>query len=248
MARLDGLVAIVTGAGRGIGSATARRLARDGAAVVVNFSTSARPAEETVAAITAAGGKAVAVKADISDPAAVAALFDAAEKAFGPVAVLVNNAGVYDMRPLEQSDAALFDKLFRANVLGPLLTTAEFARRFKGDSGRVVNVSSGAARGAMPGAAVYAASKAALEALTRNHALELGPKGVTVNTVAPGVTETEMLKSGLPEEAKRQMISQTTLGRLGAPEDIADVIAFLVSDDGRWVTGQFLDANGGLRF
>ncbi len=246
--KMSGKVAVVTGAARGIGAAIAKRLAADGARVVVNFSTSEKQAEETVAAITTAGGKAVAVQADVSDATSLATLFDAAEKAFGPVTGLVNNAGVHDLRPVEQADTAHFEKIFRANVLGTLLATAEIARRFKGTAGRVINISSGGARGAMPGAAVYCASKAAVEGLTRGHALDLGAKGITVNTVAPGVTETEMLKNGLPEDMKNHMIANTTLGRLGAPEDIADVVAFLCSDDGRWVTGQFLDANGGLRF
>ena len=215
--------------------------------MLVNYSTSARPAEETVEAIQALGGHAVAAQGDVSDPAAVARLFDEAEAKLGPVVLLVNNAGVYDMRPLDQEDRAHFEKIFHANVLGTLLTTAEFARRFRGEGGRVVNVSSGGARGALPGGAVYCASKAAVEGLTRGHAVDLGPKGVTVNAVAPGTTDTEMLREGLPDEVKKQMIASTTLGRLGTPEDIADVIAFLCTDDARWITGQFLDANGGLR-
>jgi 3-oxoacyl-[acyl-carrier protein] reductase len=247
MANLDGQVAIVTGAARGIGSAIATRLAADGARVVINYSTSAKPAEQTVEAITKAGGKAVAIQADVSDAGAIGKLFDAAEKAFGPVTILVNNAGVYEERLLEKADQAHFDKLFHANVLGPLLATAEFARRFKGKAGRVVNISSGGARGALPGAGVYCASKAAVEGLTRVHALELGSKGITVNSVAPGVTETEMLKQGLPEEIKKHMIGNTILGRLGQPDDIADVVAFFCSHDARWITGQFIDASGGLR-
>ncbi len=247
MGRLDGRVAIVTGAARGIGAAIAKRLAADGARVVVNYSTSAKPAEETVAAIAGAGGQAVAVQGDVSDPAAVTGLFDAAERRFGPVAILVNNAGVYETRPVEQADAAHFEKVFRANVLGTLLATAEFARRFRGGPGRVVNISSGAARSALPGGAVYSASKAAVEGLTRGHAVDLGAKGITVNAVAPGTTDTEMLRAGLPEGMKEQMIASTALGRLGTPEDIADVVAFVCSDDARWITGQFLDANGGLR-
>jgi 3-oxoacyl-[acyl-carrier protein] reductase len=243
---LDGNVAIVTGAARGIGAATARRLAADGASVVVNYSTSAKPAEETVSAITKAGGRAIAVQGDVSDPAAVTGLFDAAEKHFGPVEILVNNAGVYEPRPVEQADVAHFDKVFRTNVLGTLLATAEFARRVGKTGGRVVNISSGAARGALPGGAVYCASKAAMEGLTRGHAVDLGAKGVTVNAVAPGTTDTEMLRAGLPEGVKKQMIANTTLGRLGTPEDIADVVAYFCSDDARWITGQFLDTNGGL--
>ena len=247
MGRLDGRVAIVTGAARGIGAAIAKRLAADGARVVVDYSTSAKPAEETVAAIAGAGGQAVAVQGDVSDPAAVTGLFDAAERRFGPVAILVNNAGVYENRPVERADAAHFEKVFRANVLGTLLATAEFARRFRGGPGRVVNISSGAARSALPGGAVYCASKAAVEGLTRGHAVDLGARGITVNAVAPGTTDTEMFRAGLPEEMKERMIASTALGRLGTPEDIADVVAFVCSDDARWITGQFLDANGGLR-
>jgi 3-oxoacyl-[acyl-carrier protein] reductase len=247
MGRLDGRVAIVTGAARGIGAAVAKRLAADGARVVVNYSTSAKPAGETVAAIAGAGGQAVAVQGDVSDPAAVTGLFDAAERRFGPVAILVNNAGVYETRPVEQADAAHFETVFRANVLGTLLATAEFARRFRGGPGRVVNISSGAARGALPGGAIYCASKAAVEGLTRGHAVDLGATGITVNAVAPGTTDTEMLRAGLPEELKERMIAGTALGRLGTPEDIADVVAFVCSDDARWITGQSLDANGGLR-
>lgn len=245
--RLNGHVALVTGAARGIGAAIAHRLASDGASVIVNYSTSAKPAEETVAAIMKAGGKAIAIQANVSDEAAVAKLFDAAEKAFSSVTTLVNNAGVYEERVVEKEDTAHFDKIFHANVLGPLLTTAEFARRFKGKAGRVVNISSGGARSALNGGGVYCASKAAVEGLTRVHALELGPKGITVNSIAPGVTETEMMKHGLPEEVKKHMIGNTILGRLGQPADIADAVAFVCSDDARWVTGQFLDVSGGLR-
>lgn len=247
MGRLSNKVAIVTGSARGIGAATAKRLAADGASVIVNFATSAKAAEATVAAITSATGKAVAVQADVSDPRGVTALFDAAEKALGPVSILVNNAAVYEQSMVTQADKAHFEKVFHANVLSALLATAEFVRRFKGENGRVVNVSSGAARHAMVGGSVYSASKAAMEALSRGHALELGSRGITVNTVSPGTTETEMLKAAMPDEMKKQMIAMTALGRLGQPADIADVIAFVCSDDARWITGQFIDANGGLR-
>lgn len=244
--RLTGKVAVVTGAARGIGAATAKRLAADGAKVVVNYGTSAKAAEKTVAEITAAGGKAIMFQGDASDPAAVAKLFDAAEQTFGPVSILVNNAGVHELRLVENADTTHFEKVFRANVLTTLLATAEFARRIGTNGGRVVNISSGGARAAVPGAGVYCASKAAVEGLTRAHALELGAKHVTVNAVAPGATATDMLQL-LPEDVKKQMIASTTLGRLGTPEDIADVVAFLCSDDARWITGQFLDTNGGMR-
>jgi 3-oxoacyl-[acyl-carrier protein] reductase len=245
--RLSGKVALVTGASRGIGAAIARRLAADGARVVVNYSQSARPAEEVARQIRQAGGEAVAARADLGDPAQVKPLFEAARQAFGRVDVLVNNAGVFETRPAEEADPDHFQRLFDLNVRAPLLATAEFARQVGPDGGRVINISSGLARAAMPGAAVYSATKAALEALTRGHAADLAPKKVTVNAVAPGTTDTEMLREGLSDEARQHMIRSTALGRLGTPEDIADVVAFLAGDDARWVTGQFIDANGGLR-
>jgi 3-oxoacyl-[acyl-carrier protein] reductase len=247
MTALNGQVAIVTGAARGIGSAIAIRLAADGARIVVNYSTSAESADKTVDSIDNGGGKAIAVQADVSDAGAVTRLFDAAEQSFGTVTILVNNAGIYQERLVEKEDKAHFDQLFHANVLGPLLATAEFARRFKGTAGRVVNISSVGARSAVVGAAVYCATKAAVEGLARGHALELGPKGITVNSIAPGVTETEMLRNGMPEEIKKRMIANTILGRLGQPADIADAVAFFCTDDARWITGQFLEVSGGLR-
>jgi 3-oxoacyl-[acyl-carrier protein] reductase len=246
-ARLQGKVALVTGASRGIGAAIAQRLAADGARVVVNYARSAGPAEEVVGRIRKAGGEASAVKADLTDPAQVKPLFDAARKAYGRVDILVNNAGVFDLRPVEQLDAGHYAAIFDLNVRGPLLATAEFARQAGPDGGRVINLSSGVVRAVMPTSSVYTASKAAIEALTRIHAAELGPKKITVNAVAPGTTDTEMLRNGLPDEMRKQMIQNTALGRLGTPEDIADVVAFLASDDGRWVTGHTIDANGGLR-
>lgn len=247
MKSLHNKTAIITGAARGIGAATAKQLAADGANVVINYATSEAAARETVAAIEAAGGRAIAAPGDVGRADDITRLFDAAEAAFGPATILVNNAAIYELRNLEQTDEEHFTKLFHANVLGTLLATAEFARRFKGERGRVVNVSSGAARAGIPGASVYAASKGALEALTRVHAAELGPRGVTVNAVAPGATETEMFKQGLPQEAKDRLINATILGRLGQPEDIASVVAFLCSDASGWITGQFIDANGGRK-
>jgi 3-oxoacyl-[acyl-carrier protein] reductase len=246
-ARLSGKTALVTGASRGIGAAIARRLAADGAKVVVNYSRSAGPAEEVVGQIRKAGGEATLVRADVSNPEQIKPLFDAARKAYGRVDILVNNAGIFDLRPVEQADVAHYTKLFDVNVRGPLLATAEFVRQAGPDGGRVINISSGVVRGIFPSASVYSATKAALEALTRVHAAELGPRKITVNAVAPGTTETEMLREGMAEEMKQYMIKNTALGRLGTPEDIAAVVAFLASDDGRWITGQSIDANGGLR-
>ena len=246
MGRLDGRVAIVTGAARGIGAAIAKRLAADGARVVVDYSTSAKPAEETVAAIAGAGGQAVAVQGDVSDPAAVTGLFDAAERRFGPVAILVNNAGVYENRPVERADAAHFEKVFRATCWGRS-SPRPSSPAGSGAAPGAWSTSPPARPAALPGGAVYCASKAAVEGLTRGHAVDLGARGITVNAVAPGTTDTEMFRAGLPEEMKERMIASTALGRLGTPEDIADVVAFVCSDDARWITGQFLDANGGLR-
>ncbi len=246
--RLAGKTALVTGAGRGIGSAIAERLARDGARIVVNYGSSAEPAERVVANIRAAGGEAVALGADMSDPARIAALFDSAEAAFGTVGLLVNNAATRG-KPTQpdQVDPAAYERMFNINVRGPLLCMVEFARRIGEDGGAIVNLTSGQARTPMPGAALYAGTKGAMEAITRAFAADLGSRGVRVNAVAPGATATETFKAAVPEAVQRQTIGDTALGRLGEPEDIADVVAFMLSDDAHWVTGQVLDANGGLR-
>ncbi len=245
MANLTARVAVVTGASRGIGAAIAKRLAADGAAVVVNYSTSAKPAEETVAAITKDGGAALAVQADVTDPAAVDALFAAAKGAFGRVDILVNNAGVADMRPLDGFDVAHFDKLFNTNVKALLLCCQAAARQFDASGGVIVNISSNITRLTFPGAAVYTATKAAVDAVTRVLAAELGPKGVRVNAVCPGFTETDLNKD-FDQVVKDQILHQTPLGRFGKPEDIADVVAFLCSQDARWVTKEIIGATGGL--
>lgn len=243
--RLRGHVALVTGAARGIGAAIAHRLAADQASVIVNYSTSAKPAEETVAAINSAGGKAIAIQADVRDPAAVTRMFDSAAKAFGPVTILVNNAGVADMRPLEGFDAAHFEKLFNTNVKAMLLCSQAAARQFGERGGVIVNISSNATRLSLPGAAVYTATKAAVDAITRVLAAELGPRGIRVNAVCPGFTETDLNKD-YDALVKEQILKQTPLGRFGKPEDIADVVAFLCSDDAHWVTKEIVGATGGL--
>ena len=200
-----------------------------------------------VAGIRERGGEAIAVQADMGRPEQIAQLFKQTTERFGRLDVLVNNAGAYDAHRLERSDEAHYAALFDVNVRGVLLASREAAQCFGETGGRIINISSGAARAAVPGGAVYAASKAAVEALTRCHAAELGPRGITVNAVAPGFTESDMLDVALPAEARDGMIALTALGRLGRPEDIADVVAFLTSDDARWITGETIGASGGLR-
>jgi 3-oxoacyl-[acyl-carrier protein] reductase len=212
----------------------------------VNYAKSAGAADEVVRAIRDAGGKALAVKADVSDPTQIPPLFASTRKAFGRLDILVNNAGVHEALPLTEVTVDHYSRLFDINVRGLLLASAEAARQIGNEGGRIINITSGAARMVVAGMSVYSATKAAVESLTRVHADELGSRKITVNAVAPGATDTDMLRAGLPEEGKQFMIQKTALGRLGTPEDIADVVAFLASDDARWITGQFIDVNGGL--
>lgn len=243
MTRLAGQVALVTGASRGIGAAIARRLAADGAAVAVHYRAGRPQADAVVAAIVAGGGRAAPVAADLAEAAAIAPLFDAVEAMLGPVDILVNNAGALAPTPMGSAEASAVDLMLAVNVRAPLLASSEFARRRGGrPGGRIVHVGSGAGHRAFPGHAGYAASKGALEGMTPSMALDLGPRGITVNTVAPGATATEMLS---PENAAR-LAPQIALGRVGEPDDIARVVAFLASPEGGWVTGQVIDVNGGL--
>ena len=237
--------AIVTGSSKGIGAATVERLAQDGFAVVVNYSSGAQAADTLVARIKAAGGQAIAVKADVSDPAAVIALFDRATEAFGGVDVLVNNAGIMKLKPVAETEDALFDQHVAINLKGTFNGLREAARRMR-DGGRIVSFSSSVVGLYQPTYAAYAATKGAVEALTHILAKELGKRGITVNAVAPGPVATELFlgdKSGEQVAAVTRMIP---LGRLGEPEDIARVVAFLVGPDGGWVNGQVLRANGGV--
>lgn len=238
-------VAIVTGASRGIGAAIARRLAADGLTVVVNYAGSAREAEAVAADIEAAGGRALTHQADVSDAAAVSRMFAKAEAAFGGVDVLVNNAGVLKLATLAESDDALFDSVIDINVKGTFNTLREAARRLR-DGGRIVNLSSSLVGLLMPTYGVYAASKAAVEAMTAVLMKELRGRNITVNSVAPGPTATELFLDGKSPELIDRMAKMAPLERLGTPEDIANAVAFFASADGAWVNGQTLRVNGGV--
>ncbi|MDB5875296.1 MAG: dehydrogenase with different specificity (related to short-chain alcohol dehydrogenase)-like [Ramlibacter sp.] len=240
-------VAIVTGASRGIGAAIAKRLARDGFAVVVNYAGRAEEADLVVNAIASDGGRAIAVKADVSEPAAVRALFDDAVAAFGRVDVLVNNAGIMPpaLPQLADTDDATFDRLFAVNVKGTFNTLREAARRVEA-GGRIVNFSSSVIGLALPGYAVYAATKSAVETFTNIMAKELRGKRITVNAVAPGPTATALFLDGKTPETIERLAKAAPLERLGTPEDIANAVALLASPDGAWINGQTLRANGGL--
>lgn len=246
--RLSGKVALVTGASRGIGAAVAKRLAADGAKVVVNYGRSEAEAKEVVVAITTAGGTATAVKADVSKPAEIDTLFAAAKKAYGRLDILINNAAIMKRQMLEDVTAEDFDAHFGLNVRGYLLCAQKAAALFDG-GGCIVNIASAISRMAYPGSVVYSATKGAIDVMTRVLAMELGPKGIRVNTVAPGSTITDMNgpASGKTDEEAQQEIALTALRRQGLPPDIADAVAFVCSDDARWVTGAWLDVSGGIR-
>ncbi len=236
--------AIVTGAGKGIGAAIAARLAADGFAVVVNYSASAEAAEQVVGSITASGGRARAVRADVADQLAVTAMFDAAEAAFGPVDVLVNNAGISRTAPLAEVTDADWQAHLAINLTGTFNGLREGARRVR-DGGRIVSLSTSIVGTYLPAHGVYVATKAAVEALTRVLAKELGPRAVTVNAVAPGPVGTELFFTGRPPALVERIVADIPMGRLGTPEDVARVVAFLAGPDGGWVSGQVIRANGG---
>lgn len=247
MAKLTGKVAIVTGASKGIGAAIAEKLAEDGASVVVNYANSAREAEAVVSGIKNKGGRAAAVRADMSKPAEVRKLFETTIREFGRVDVLVNNAGTYEPLPLEKIDEEHFDRHFNLNVKGLLFATQEAVNLFGGHGGSIINISSIAALSPKPNLLVYSATKAAVDALTKGLAAELGPKKILVNSVLPGATETEGFKA-MPgsNEFRSFVTSQTPLGRIGQPRDIANVVSFLAGDEAAWITGQLIPVSGGL--
>jgi 3-oxoacyl-[acyl-carrier protein] reductase len=246
MGQLAGKVAIVTGSSKGIGAGIAERLAAEGVKVIVNYSRSAEDADSVIARIVAAGGEAVAHKADISKPSEISGLIDSAVRAFGRLDILVNNAGIYKADSLEALSAESFDEHFNLNVRGLLLTTQAAARVMQAGS-VIINISSGLADSPFPQVHVYCATKGAVNTLTRSLGMELGPRGIRVVGIAPGFVHTE----GNAESAQGMdefFIAKTPLGRVGKPRDIAAAVAFAVSEDAAWVTGTTLDVSGGMVF
>jgi 3-oxoacyl-[acyl-carrier protein] reductase len=249
MAKLDGKVAVVTGASKGIGASIAQHLAAEGASVVVNYSSSKEGADRVVAEISRKGGKAVAVQANLADPADIRRLFARAKEAFGKLDILVNNAGVYQFAPLEEVTPELFHKMFDLNVLGLILASQEAVKLFGPDGGSIINISSVAATSAPPTTSLYSATKAAVDAVTRSLAQELGPRKIRVNSINPGMVETEGFHAaGIAEsDFRAQTESRTPLGRIGQPQDIAPAAVYLASSDSAWVTGETCYITGGLR-
>jgi 3-oxoacyl-[acyl-carrier protein] reductase len=249
MSKLAGKVAIVTGASKGIGASIAKHLAEAGAAVVVNYASSKTDAERVVAEITEHGGRAVAVQANVARSADVVRLFAEARAAFGRLDILVNNAGIYEFAPIEEVTEERFHKQFDVNVLGLLLASREAVRQFGAAGGSIINISSIATALTPPNASIYSGTKAAVDAITRSLAKELGPRNIRVNALNPGAVETEGLHAaGLAEsDLRKQLEAQTPLGRIGQPRDIAPAAVFLASADAGWITGETLFVAGGLR-
>jgi 3-oxoacyl-[acyl-carrier protein] reductase len=242
--RLKDKTAIVTGAGKGIGAAIARRLAQGGCAVAVNYARDEAAARQVVQDIEQAGGKAVAVQADVGDPAGMPALFDAAEAAFGPVDLLVNNAGMMRLSPVADATDADIEDHCTINLGGTFRGMREGAKRLR-DGGRIISVSSSVVGFYQPGYGLYAATKAGIEALTHVLAKELGPRGITVNAIAPGPVETDFFMRGKSEELVASITRIIPLGRLGRPDDIANAVAFLAGPESGWINGQTIRVNGG---
>jgi 3-oxoacyl-[acyl-carrier protein] reductase len=249
MSKLQGKVAVVTGASKGIGASIAKHLASEGAAVVVNYASSKADADRVVSEIVADGGKAVAVQADVSKQADVERLFAEARKAFGQLDILVNNAGVYEFVPLEGVAEEHFHRLFDLNVLGLIYASQTAAKYFNGQGGAIINISSLVSTMAVANASVYSATKAAVDAVTKSLAKELGPRNIRVNAINPGMVVTEGVHSAgfLESDLRKQFEAQTPLGRIGQPQDIAPAAVFLASADSGWITGETLVIAGGLR-
>lgn len=247
--KLAGKVAVVTGASKGIGAAIARQLADEGAAVVVNYSSSKQGADRVVDDIVSNGGRAVAVQANVSKKEDIEHLFSEARSRFGPVDIVVNNAGIYEFAPLEAITEDHFHRQFNLNVLGLLLVTQEAVKHMGPAGGSIINISSVVATMALPNASVYSATKAAVNAVTSSVARELGPRKIRVNAINPGMVETEGVHTaGIAESDLRRQIEATTpLGRIGQPQDIAPAAVFLASSESAWITGETLYISGGLR-
>jgi 3-oxoacyl-[acyl-carrier protein] reductase len=247
--KLTGKVAVVTGASKGIGASIAKHLAAEGAAVVVNYASSKEGADRVVAEIVRKGGKAIAVQADVSKKTDIERLFVETKKAFGPLDILINNAGIYEFLPLDGVTGEHFHKQFDLNVLGLLLTSQEAAKHFGPDGGSIVNISSLASTYTPATSSVYSGTKAAVDAVTKALAKELGPRNIRVNAINPGMVETEGVHTAgfIESDFRKQVESQTPLGRIGQPEDVAPAAVFFASSDAAWITGETLVIAGGLR-
>lgn len=246
--RFEGKVAIVTGGSKGIGAEIARHLAGEGASVVVNYSSSKEGADKVVSEIIKKGGKAIAIHANLTNHQSIKDLFAKTKEAYGKLDVLINNAGIYDFVPLELISVDHFHSIFDLNVLALLLATQEAVKHF-GASGSIVNISSVASTAGVPASAVYSASKASVDAITKVLAKELGPKNIRINNVNPGIIDTEGTQSGgfMEGEFRDHVLAQTPMGRTGIPHDVAPAVAFLASDEASWITGETLFITGGFR-
>lgn len=249
MGKLKNRIAVVTGASKGIGAGIAKGFAAEGATVVVNYASSKEDAERVITEIKEKGGKAIAVQADVSKAADVRRLFAETRKTFGKLDVLVNNAGVYEFSTLAEITEEQFHRLFNTNVLGLILATQEAAKLFGPAGGSIINIGSTASQVTPPATAVYTATKGAVDAITHVLAKELGPKNIRVNSINPGMVETEGVHTGgfIGSEFQKQLEAQTPLGRIAQPHDIAPIAVFLASEDSAWLTGEILLASGGLR-
>ena len=243
--RLEGKVALVTGGSRGIGAGIALKLAEEGAAVALTYSKNKAKAETVVNQLQQLNVKAAAFHADASSEEESRELVENVIKEFGKIDILVNNAGVFEGAPVDQITIEHYNRVFDVNVKGVIATTIAAVKKIS-DGGRIINISSVAATTKFTGFSVYSATKAALNSLTRVWAQDLGARKITVNAVAPGTTASDMYDQALPEEAKKELIGKTALGRVGQPDDIAAVVAFLASEEGRWITGQIIEADGGI--
>jgi 3-oxoacyl-[acyl-carrier protein] reductase len=247
--KLKNKVAIVTGASKGIGAALAKTLAAEGAAVVVNYSSSKAEGEAVAKAITSAGGKAIAVQANLSKAEDIERLFVASKKTFGPLDVLINNAGIYELLPLDKISEEHFHKHFNLNVLGLLLASKAAAGQFDSRGGSIINISSVVSTLGIAESSVYSGTKGAVDSITRSLAAELGPRGIRVNALRPGMVETEGTQSAgiMESDMRKQVEAQTPLRRIGKPQDIAGAAVFLASDEASWITGETFVISGGFR-